>query len=177
MAEPTSKVPIKTEKSSAGLPQTWQPFDSLRREVNRLFDDFDGGFWRAPFASSLLDIAPFRRPSVTFAAIPAVDVAETDKAYEITAELPGIDEKNVEVKLANGVLTIKGEKQDEKEEKKKDYYMRERSFGSFQRSFQVPDGVDIDKIEASFRKGILSVTLPKSAEAQKAEKKIEVKAG
>jgi len=176
MAETTSKVPVKTEKSSGGVPQTWQPFESLRREVNRLFDDFDGGFWRAPFASSLLDIAPFRRPSVTFAAIPAVDVAETDKAYEITAELPGLDEKNVEVKVANGILTIKGEKQEEKEEKKKDYYMRERTFGSFQRSFEVPEGVDGDKIEASFKKGVLSVTLPKSAEAQKAEKKIAVKA-
>ena len=177
MAETTSKVPVKTEKSSGGVPQTWQPFESLRREVNRLFDDFDGGFWRAPFANSLFDIAPFRRRDVTFpAAAPAVDVAETDKAYEITAELPGLDEKNVEVKVANGVLTIKGEKQEEKEEKKKDYYMRERTFGSFQRSFEVPESVDGDKIEASFKKGVLSVTLPKSAEAQKAEKKIAVKA-
>ena len=107
--------------------------------------------------------------------MPAVDVSETDKAYEITAELPGMDEKNVEVKVATGVLTIKGEKQDEKEEKKKDYYMRERSFGSFERTFAVPDGVDSDKIDANFKKGILSVTLPKNAEAQKAEK-IAVKA-
>jgi len=175
MAE-ISKVPVKTEKSSSGAPQIWQPFDSLRREVNRLFDDFDGGFWRRPLVSSLFDIAPFRRPDVTFASAPAVDVAETDKAYEITAELPGLDEKNVEVKVANGILTIKGEKQDEKEEKKKDYYMRERTFGSFQRSFELPDGVDSDKIEANFKKGVLSVTLPKSTEAQKAEKKIAVKA-
>jgi len=109
--------------------------------------------------------------------MPAVDVSETDKAYEITAELPGMDEKNVEVKVANGVLSIKGEKQEEKEEKKKDYYKRERNFGSFERSFQVPDGVDTDRIEASFKKGVLLVTLPKSAEAQKAEKKIAVKAG
>ncbi|HTV30000.1 MAG TPA: Hsp20/alpha crystallin family protein [Xanthobacteraceae bacterium] len=176
MAETTSRVPVKTEKSTSGLPQTWQPFESLRREVNRLFDDFDGGFWRAPFASSFLDIAPFRRPNVTFTAVPAVDIAETDKAYEITAELPGIDEKNVEVKVANGVLTIKGEKQEEKEEKNKDYYMRERSFGSFRRSFSVPEGVDGDKIDASFKKGVLSVTLPKSTEVPKAEKKIAVKA-
>jgi HSP20 family protein len=176
MPETTNKVPVKTEKSSGGVPQTWRPFDSLRREVNRLFDDFDGGFWRAPFASSLFDIAPFRRPNATFVAAPAVDVAETDKTFEITAELPGLDEKNVEVKVANGVLTIKGEKEDEKEEKKKDYYMRERSFGSFQRSFEVPEGVDSDKIEANFKKGVLSVTLPKSADAQKAEKKIAGKA-
>ena len=103
--------------------------------------------------------------------MPTVDVSETDKAYEITAELPGMDEKNVEVKVANGVLTIKGEKQDEKEEKKKDYHMRERSYGSFERSFQVPDGVDADKIEANFKKGVLTVILPKSAEAKRLKRR------
>jgi HSP20 family protein len=175
MADTTTKVPMKTEKS-AGMPQVWRPFESLRREVDRLFDDFHPDFWRSPFRVSSFDITPFRRSEATFAAMPAVDVSETDRAYEITADLPGMDEKNVEVKLANGVLTIKGEKQDEKEEKKKDYYMRERSFGSFERTFAVPSGVDSDKIEANFKKGVLSVTLPKSAEAQKAEKKIAVKA-
>jgi HSP20 family protein len=105
----------------------------------------------------------------------AVDISETDNAFEITAELPGMDEKNVEVKFANGVLTIKGEKQDEKEEKNRDYYMRERSFGSFQRNFKVPDSVNTDKIEAHFKEGVLTVMLPKSAEGQKAEKKITVK--
>ena len=108
--------------------------------------------------------------------MPAVDVSETDKAYEITTELPGMDEKSVDVKLANGMLTLRGEKQDTKEESKKDYYMRERSFGSFERTFAVPDDVDTDKIEASFKNGVLSVTLPKSAEAQKSEKKIQIKA-
>ena len=99
-----------------------------------------------------------------------------EKAYEITADLPGMDDKNIEVKAVDGVLTIKGEKQEEKEEKKKDYYLQERSFGSFQRSFGLPDGVDQDKIEASFKKGVLIVTLPKRPEAQKPTKKIEVKA-
>ncbi len=175
MAETTSKVPVKTEKPAAGIPQPW-PFESLRREIDRLFDEFNGGFWRSPFRGSLFDVTPFRRASAELTALPAVDVSETDKVYEITAELPGIDEKNVEVKVANGILTIKGEKQDEKEEKQKDYYMRERSFGSFERSFQIPDDVDGDKIEASFKKGVLSVALPKSAEAEKAAKKITVKA-
>jgi HSP20 family protein len=176
MAETTSKVPVKTEKTPAPGLQAWRPFDSLRREVDRLFEDFGGGFWPSPFRGSFFNVAPFRRGEAAFGAVPAVDVSETDKAYEITAELPGMDEKNVEVKLANGLLTIKGEKHDEKEEKKKDYYMRERSFGSFERTFQVPDGVDSDKIEASYKKGVLTVTLPKSAEAQKSEKKIAVKA-
>jgi HSP20 family protein len=99
---------------------------------------------------------------------------ETDKAYEITAELPGDYRRHISRRAANGVLSIKGEKQEDKEEKQKDYYRRERSFGSFERSFQVPDDVEEDKIEASFKNGILSVTLLKSAEAQKQAKKIEV---
>ena len=164
MVEPT-KLPVKTEKSSVAAPQFWRPFESFRREIDHLFEDFGGDFWRAPF----------RQVEKAFGAMPAVDVTETDGGFEVTAELPGIDEKNVEVKLANNTLTIKGEKRDEKEETKKDYYMREGSFGSFQRSFALPDGVDTDKIEASFKKGVLTVTLPKTAEAKKAEKKITVK--
>jgi HSP20 family protein len=113
---------------------------------------------------------------LSWANTPAVDIAETDKGYEITAELPGLDEKNIEVKLANGSLTIKGEKQEEKEEKEKGYYLHERHFGAFERCFRMPEGVDGDKIEATFKKGVLTVTLPKTPEAQKAEKKITVKA-
>jgi HSP20 family protein len=145
--------------------------------MDRLFEDFAGGFWRSPFPRSFFDVAPFGRSEEAWATAPKVDVTETDKGYEIAAELPGMDENNIEVNVANGVLSIKGEKQDEKEEKKKDYYLRERSFGSFQRTFQVPDGVDLDKIECSFKNGLLTVMLPKTAQAQKAVKKIEVKKG
>ena len=120
---------------------------------------------------------PLRRRELTLPTIPAVDVVESEKAYELTAELPGMDEKNIEVKVVNGNLTIKGEKQEEeKEERKKDYYLHERNFGSFERSSGIPDSVDADKIEASFKKGVLAVTLTKKAEAQKPAKKIEVKA-
>ena len=172
----TTKVPVKTEKSAASMPQALRPFESLRREVDRLFEDFAGGIWRSPVGRSFFDIEPAWRTQSVMSAMPAVDVTETDKAYEINAELPSMDEKNIEVKVADDVLTIKGEKREEKEEKNKDYYLSERSFGSFQRSFQVPNGVDTDKIEASFKNGVLTVTLPKSTEAQKAEKKITVKA-
>ena len=176
MADNPAKVPGKVEKMAPSTLQPWRPFESLRREVDRLFDDFSGGMWRSPFGRSFFDIEPFRRTEAAFGVVPAVNVTQTDKGYEITAELPGMEEKDVDVKLANGVLTIRGEKRDEKEEKNKDYYVRERSFGSFERSFQVPEDVDADKIGASFKKGVLTVTLPKSGEAQKAEKKIEVKA-
>jgi HSP20 family protein len=117
------------------------------------------------------------RRAKAFGAIPAVHFTETDKAYEITSELPGgMGEKNVEVNFANEVLTIKGEKQEEREEKKKGYHMRERSLGSFERTFQVPEGIDADKVKANFTKGRLVVTLPKTPAARKAEKKIAVKA-
>ena len=107
---------------------------------------------------------------------PAVDIVEKDKLYEITAELPGLDAKSVEVTLRNGNIVLKGEKHEEKEEKSKGYYVKERQYGSFERSFALPDGVDASKVEATFKNGILSVTLPKTAEAQKPEKKVEIKA-
>jgi len=177
MAETVTKLPIKKETKAAEAKSALMPFESLRREVDRLFDDFSGGFRGFPFRrSSLFSAEPFWTREVSWPSVPAVNIAQTEKAYEITAELPGMDEKNIEVKIANGVLTIKGEKQEEKEEKKKDYYLSERSFGSFERSFQVPEGIDQDKIDASFSKGVLTLTLPKTAEAQKAEKKITVKA-
>ena len=168
-----TKVPVtKTSKeASPAAPQAWQPFDSLKREIDRLFDDFGSGFFRRPLRT-LADFEPFSR---TFALAPAVDVSEGEKAYEITAELPGIDEKNIEVKLVNGGLTIKGEKKDEKEEKTKDRHVSERRYGSFERYFRLPDGVDANKIEAKFAKGLLTVTLPKKPEAQQPAKTIEVK--
>jgi HSP20 family protein len=94
--------------------------------MDRQFDDFTGGVLRG----SLFDPAPFRRAETGFRTMPAVNVAETDKAYEVKAELPGLDEKNREVKVANDILSIKGEKQEEMKEREKDYYRRERSFGS-----------------------------------------------
>jgi len=179
MAEAATRLPIRTgqtREGNAAVPQAWHPFDTLRREIDRLFDDFGTGFWRSPLRGSVLDAEPFRRGEGRLAAAPAVDVVEKDDAFEITADLPGMDEKSVEVQLSNGNLTIKGEKKEEKEEKKKDFYLQERYFGSFARTFGVPDGVDTDRINASFRKGVLTVTLPKKPEAQKPAKKIEVKA-
>jgi len=174
MAEEATKLPIKTETrepQKASVPKAWNPFERLRRDVDRLFEAFDGGLFSRPS----FDVAPFWRREAWDIA-PAVNIAETDKAYEITAELPGIDEKNIDVSVANGGLTIKGEKREEKEEKNKGYHLQERSFGSFERYFRVPEGVDADKIEATFKKGVLTVVFPKTAEAQRAAKKIAIKA-
>jgi HSP20 family protein len=180
MAEAATKLPVKTEQKTSEVktpaPQAWHPFETLHREVDRLFEDFGRDFWRSPFRRSTFNVEPFWRGELKFVAAPAVDIIEKDNAFEITADLPGMDEKNVEVQVANGNLTIKGEKKEEKEEKKKDYFLQERRFGSFERSFGIPEGLDTDKIEASFKKGVLTVTLPKKAEAQKPAKKIDVKA-
>jgi HSP20 family protein len=175
MAETTNKVPVRTEKTP-GSPQARRRFEGIRREIGSLYEDFFGG--RSPSRRSFMDFGASRRAKSAFGSIPAVHFTETERAYEITSELPvGMGEKNVEVKFAEGVLTIKGEKQEEREEKKKGYSMRESSFGSFERTFQVPGDVDTDKIKASFKKGMLAVTLPKSAEARRAEKRITVKTG
>ena len=136
-------------------------FGSLQREVDRLFDEFARG-------SGTLAVAG------NGSLMPSMDISETDKEFVITAELPGMDESNIDVKFSDGTLTIKGEKKDEREEKQKDYHLSERRYGSFQRSFGVPDGVDADKIEAHFKNGVLTVTLPKRPEAQKSEKKIAI---
>jgi HSP20 family protein len=175
MAENVTKLPVKREAMEPSFGRAWRPFESLHREIDRLFDDFGRNF-RWPFGRSPFAAEPLFGQELTRAKMPAVDVVESDKAYEITADLPGMDEKNIEVKVTDGVLTMQGERQEEKEEKKKDYYLQERSYGSFQRSFELPESIDADKIEASFKKGVLTVKLPKKAEAQKPAKKIEVKA-
>jgi HSP20 family protein len=161
-------TPVTVKKSAPTQNGGLEPWRSFRREMDLLFDRFSKGF-------GLPSFEPFWTAETDLPA-PAVDVAEDDKAYIVTAELPGIEEKDVDVTVSSGMLVIKGEKKQEKEEKDKNYYLSERSYGSFQRSFSVPDAVDRDKIAANFAKGILTVTLPKNAQAQKAEKKIDVKA-
>jgi len=175
MVEAATKMPVRDEGKTADRPAEWRPFESLRREVDRLVEDFQLGSWRAPFGRSLFDVHPFWRGEMAWGKAPAVDIVDADKTYEITAELPGMDESNIDVKFADGTLTIKGEKRDEKEEKKKGYYLSERRYGSFQRSFGGPDGVDAEKIEANFKNGVLTITLPKTPQAQNSEKKIAIK--
>jgi HSP20 family protein len=108
-------------------------------------------------------------------AVRAVDIVDKESAYELSAELPGMDENNIDVKFSDGTLTIKGEKRDEREEKKKNFYLAERRYGSFQRSFSVPKSVDAGRIEANFKNGVLTVTLPKTPQARQNEKKIPVR--
>lgn len=140
------------------------PFAAMRQEMDKIFEHFGNGFERAPFESATL--AEWS---------PRVNVSETEKELQVTAELPGIDEKDVEVMLDNGVLSIKGEKKAEKEEKNKNYHRVERSYGSFLRSVALPHEVEDEKAEATFKNGVLTVKLPKTFEAQQAVKKIAIK--
>jgi len=176
MAEAATKLTVKSESPSATAPSRvaeWRPFDSLRGQMDRLFRDFERGFMQAPFYR---DIDNFLHRDLGFAVTPAIDIVEKDNVYEITAELPGLDSNNIDLQLSDGVLTIKGEKSEDKEETTKDRYVSERRYGSFRRALQLPDSVDADKIEASYKSGVLTITLPKSAEAKDKQKTIPIKA-
>src|SRR5262245_6105100 len=143
-------------------------FDAMRQEMNRLLEHFESGGQRWP---SLFG----RRGGGVELVVPELDVRESSEGLAIEAELPGVDEKDVSVTLAGGILTIKGEKKQEREEKSDNYHLAERSFGAFERSLHLPDTVDDSKVEARFEKGVLKITAAKKPEAVKAERKIDIK--
>ena len=165
-------TPVEVKKTPAARAPS-DPWQNFRGEMDRLFDRFSG--FGLPSMRRMFDLTPSAESSFNLA-VPAVDVTEDDKAYKIAAELPGLEEKDIEVSVTGDVLTLSGEKRQEKEEKNKNWYVSERAYGSFQRAFVLPEGIDRDKIAAAFAKGVLTVTLPKNAETQKQQKKIEVKA-
>jgi HSP20 family protein len=140
----------------------YNPILALHREMNRLFDDVFRSFDAAPFGSRLFDM-PMNWPSL--------DVNETDKEVKVTAELPGLDENDVQVELSGGILSIKGEKKSETEDK--DRRFSERYYGRFERRIPVED-VDQDKVSASFKKGVLTVTMPKLPQAESQVKRIAI---
>jgi HSP20 family protein len=156
----------KTEPASAPAPARLDPFSAMRAEMDRVFDSFLGNRWGA--------LPALFKDTGTSLAAPSVDIRENDKEIVVEAELPGLEEKDVQLSLRDGVLSIKGEKRSEREEKKDDYHLTERSYGSFQRSFRVPDSVDEEKISAGLEKGVLRVTLPKKPESVKAEKTMPI---
>jgi HSP20 family protein len=142
------------------------PIQSLQREVDRLFEGFfRGGL--APFAGL---------PGGNGTLVPHIDVSESDTGIQVSVELPGVDEQDLDVTLTDGVLVIKGEKKEQKEEKDKRYHRVERSYGSFRRSLALPPEVDESKVTATFVKGVLTVDIPKKAEAKTAARKIQIKA-
>jgi HSP20 family protein len=142
-------------------PASDDPFWGFRREVDRLFDDFFSGRGMTRWPGEGVDLR--------------LDVSETDKELTLTAELPGVDEKDVELTLTDDLLTIRGEKKREQTQKNGDYHMVERSYGSLARSLRLPFAVEQDKVDARFEKGVLTVTLPKPPEVQQSTKRIAIK--
>ena len=152
-------IPWKSRERSPARRGQESPVASFRREMDRLFDEFFGSEQMpAIFGESWEGFSP------------QVDVSETAEEIMVTAELPGMDEKDIDVSLSPGGLTISGEKKEETKVEQENYYRTERTYGSFRRAIPLPTGVDTDHVEAYFQKGVLTVTLPKTAETQERKK-------
>jgi HSP20 family protein len=158
----------KETQSRQVAPRYSDPFGTLRSEMDRLFDSFMGGL---PTFPSMFGGGGSRG----FALTPSMDVKETDKEIVVETELPGLDEKDISLTVENGLLTIQGEKKLDYDEKKENYHVMERRYGSFQRSLRLPDTIDDSKIDARFDNGVLKVTLPKRPELAGEQRKIEIK--
>ncbi|MGI6386985.1 MAG: Hsp20/alpha crystallin family protein [Desulfomonilia bacterium] len=151
----------------AGREIETHPLDLFQREMNRLFDDFFKGFGLRPPGGEETEAAGVFYPQI--------DMTEDENSIYVTAELPGLDEKEIDINLSKDSLTIKGEKREEREEKGKESYYMERSFGTFSRVIPIPVEVNPDKVEATFKKGVLNITLPKAQKEKKEQKKIKIK--
>jgi HSP20 family protein len=156
-------IPWKRETAPARRDAEQDPFVAFRNEMDRMFD----AFW-----SGSRELAPW---GGTWAGVdPKVDVTETDTEVKVAAELPGMDAEDVHVTVSHNVLSIKGEKKQEREEKGKNWYRTERSYGAFERAIPLPHGTDTEQAEAAFKKGVLTITFAKTTEGAPA--KIQVKA-
>lgn len=170
-----TEIDVKREpKGEMAIHAEWEPFRALRSQFDRMLQEFDWPDFR--FGLPRRGVEHLRNWPDLGAAIPPVDLVERNGAYEMQVELPGLTRDQIDIKLADDMMTIKGEKTAEHAEDEEGYHLRERSYGLFQRSFRLPAGVDANKIGAQFENGVLKITLPKSAEAISKERKIEVKA-
>ncbi|MCL7489273.1 MAG: Hsp20/alpha crystallin family protein [Desulfobulbaceae bacterium] len=164
VVQKTDTQPVYTEGG------VLNPIVQLHREVDRIFEDAFRGSGIAPFKTDIF-------PSMTAAGLlkPQVDIGATEKEYSITVEVPGVDEKDVKVEITNNTMTIRGEKKQEKEEKDKNYYRVERSYGSFQRVLSLPEDADQENVKATFKKGVLTIKMPKKQLPKPDVKQIEIK--
>lgn len=175
-----TKARAKSKKSGAVTTKPggfqFPTIEDFRREIDRAFEDFGRGVLTSPARRMGESLASLFPQASELARMPAIDVNETAKAFEVTAELPGMTEDDVKVDLTDSILTISGEKKEEKEEKKKGYQYSERRYGSFERTLPVPNGVDTAKVAADFKNGVLTVTLPKKAGGKGGKRKVGVQA-
>ena len=164
----TSNLPLKRRGDKMAIRrENESPVMAIQNEMNRLFDNF----FNDPF--DLAPIAALRTVPAEFS--PRVNVSETDKAMQVTAELPGMDDKDIQISLEQDCLVLSGEKKSESEESGKNFHRYERSYGSFQRVIPLVSEIQEDKVDATFKNGVLTVTLPKAESAVKAAKKINIK--
>lgn len=166
------QVPVGVNKFQELTPGAWErPIFELRRATDRLFDDFFRGMgwpqteWKSPLGLST---------DILGIGWPCVDMSETDEEIRIIAELPGVNKDDIDVSVTDDRIIIRGEKREEEEEIRRNYHSLERSYGSFHRSFSIPCEVESDKVDASFKDGVLTVKLPKSAAARERIRKIPI---
>lgn len=170
----TVKHAPKKETLPAPTEPEFAPLASLRDEVDRLFEDFMTSW---PFGRRRMGLMAWPRLRFpTAIAAPSADMVEKDDEFEVSIDMPGMDAKDIDIDLSGDVLTVRGEMREERKEEKENYYFSERCHGVLQRSFRVPPTVDTAKIAATLDKGVLKLTLPKSVEAKKKQRKIKLKA-
>lgn len=165
-----SQTSVETSKPTAA-PAPADSFSRFRQEMDRLMDRFLPDF--GVRLRSMTPAMPWMGDTNGMV-VPAMDVTEDDKAFVLSAELPGLAEADIDVSVSGGMLRVKGEKRQESEQTENDVHVRERAFGRFERSFTLPDGVDADKIAASFGKGVLTVTMPKTPGGAAATRKVAI---
>ena len=149
-------------------------FEEVQRRLDRMMRLFDETFPSLSFGRPDLWSRTATAPAETSLFAPPVNVTEASDAYTVSADLPGVDEKEIDISFANGMLSIKGERKQESEREEEDWHVCEQRLGRFNRSFRLPEDVDVEKIAARFTNGVLSIRLPKRAEAQKKEKHISI---
>ncbi|HAY21299.1 MAG TPA: heat-shock protein Hsp20 [Desulfobacterales bacterium] len=164
-------LPVKRETAQERRGALASPLQQFHQEIDRLFEQAFRGFGLSPFWHD----RPLLPRLAEGLLKPSLDLGATDKEYTVTVELPGVDEKDVRLEIVNDNLIIRGEKKQETEEKEKNYYRMERSYGSFERVLSLPEDADQDGVKATYKKGVLTVTLPRKALPQSEVKRIEVK--
>jgi HSP20 family protein len=160
-------LPVNRNRALAGETRRADPFYAMQRDMNRLFGEFWPEFELPAVSGGNGRLGPV---------VPRIDVSETEKTIQVTAELPGLEEKDIEVTFVDGTLTISGEHKEETEKKdeEKKYYVKERTYGSFQRVLSIGENVDQDKIKAAFKNGVLTVELPKAEEPAAKVKRVPI---
>lgn len=164
-------VPVRRETARDYMGALASPLQRFHQEIDRFFDQAYEGIGLAPFGHNWPGSPQLAEGMLK----PTLDLGATDKAYTITVEIPGVDDKDIKLEIDNDALTIRGEKKQEKEEKEKNYYRMERSYGTFKRVLSLPHDADQEGVKASFKKGVLIVTLPRKALPRTDVRQIEIK--